>query len=191
MFLQSNKRVKKLGYVGWDGERVNFGETDEQDTYPNLLFSLDVIGTDEAVAIAGTELAPHMVEWYNRSFYGEITQMVPDDPYPGYMAPPLDGIWATAPFFHNGSVPDIQGVLDSSVRPAYWKRISFDSMDFDQTTLGWPYEALSYGQADADEDERRFIYDTTLYSHGNAGHTFGDALTEAERRAVIEYLKTL
>ena len=31
MFLQSNKRVKKLGYVGWDGERVNFGETDEQE----------------------------------------------------------------------------------------------------------------------------------------------------------------
>ena len=31
MFLQSNKRVKKLGYVGWYGERVNFGETDEQE----------------------------------------------------------------------------------------------------------------------------------------------------------------
>ena len=64
--------------------------------------------------MAGTELAPHMVEWYNSSFYGEITQMIPNDPYPGYMVPPLDGIWATAPFFHNGSVPDIKRVEQRS-----------------------------------------------------------------------------
>ena len=39
-------------------------------------------------------------------------------------------------------------------------------------------------------DERRHIYDTTQYSHGNGGHTFGDSPTTAERAAVIEYLKT-
>jgi hypothetical protein len=35
------------------------------------------------------------------------------------------------------------------------------------------------------------IYDTTYWSQSNAGDTFGDHLTDAERRAVIEYLKTL
>lgn len=185
---KEGKRVFTQSCAGCHG---TYGETDEEDTYPNLLFSLEIIGTDEAVAVAGTELAPHMVEWYNRSFYGEITQMIPDDPYPGYMAPPLDGIWATAPFFHNGSVPDLEGVLNSSARPMYWKRTSFDTTDFDQETLGWPYEVLSYGQDEAGEDERRFIYDTTQYSHGNGGHTFGDALTETERKSVLEYLKTL
>ena len=39
--------------------------------------------------------------------------------------------------------------------------------------------------------ERRKIYDTTLPGRGNGGHTYGDALTEDERWAVIEYLKTL
>ena len=39
--------------------------------------------------------------------------------------------------------------------------------------------------------ERRKVYDTTQPGRGNGGHTFGDDLTEDERRAVIEYLKTL
>jgi len=185
---KEGKRVFTKSCAGCHG---TYGETDDKDTYPNLLFSLDIIGTDPAVAIAGTELAPHMVEWYNRSFYGQITQMTPDDPYPGYMAPPLDGIWATAPFFHNGSVPNLEGVLNSSVRPTYWKRTTFDTTSFDEQTVGWPFETLGYGQAEADEEERRYIYDTTLYSHDNAGHTFGDGLSDAERGAVLEYLKTL
>jgi hypothetical protein len=185
------KAGKKVFTASCAGCHGTYGETEEDDTYPNLLFSLDIIGTDEAVAIAGTELAPHMVEWYNRSFYGEITQMVPSDPYPGYVAPPLDGIWATAPFFHNGSVPSIEGVLSSRDRPTYWKRASFDTTAFDQTKLGWPVETLAYGQDAAGEDEKRFIYDTTLYSHGNGGHTFGDALSAEDREAVLEYLKTL
>jgi hypothetical protein len=48
-----------------------------------------------------------------------------------------------------------------------------------------------YSQADAPEAERKFIYDTQYWSQSNAGHTFGDHLTDRERRAVIEYLKTL
>ena len=39
--------------------------------------------------------------------------------------------------------------------------------------------------------ERRKVYDTTLPGRSNGGHTFGDKLTEEERAAVIEYLKTL
>jgi len=48
-----------------------------------------------------------------------------------------------------------------------------------------------FGQIGAPEDERKFIYDTTYLAHGNAGHTFGDHLTPEQRRAVLEYLKTL
>jgi len=39
--------------------------------------------------------------------------------------------------------------------------------------------------------ERRKIYDTTQPGRSNAGHTFGDDLTDPERMAIIEYLKTL
>jgi mono/diheme cytochrome c family protein len=50
---------------------------------------------------------------------------------------------------------------------------------------------LPYGQAGAPDDERKHVYDTTLQGHWNTGHTFGDHLSEQERRAVLEYLKTL
>ena len=40
----------------------------------------------------------------------------------GYVAPPLYGTWGSAPFFHNGSVPDVWGVLKPSDRPKVWKR---------------------------------------------------------------------
>lgn len=39
--------------------------------------------------------------------------------------------------------------------------------------------------------DRRKVYDTTQPGRGNGGHLFGDGLTEGERIAVIEYLKTL
>ncbi len=168
-----------------------YAEKDEDETYPNLLFPLDLIGTDPVVAEGGTKYAPELVDWYNESFYGSITRMEPNDPFPGYMAPPLDGVWATAPFLHNGSVPNIELVLDSSKRPTYWKRVDLDSTHFDQWSLGWPFVELPYGHDGADPAERKFIYDTTHIAHTNTGHTFGDHLSGPERHAVIEYLKTL
>lgn len=168
-----------------------YGTRDDEDTYPNLLIPLEVIGTDPVVALTGTDYAPDMVEWFNESFYGEIIQLVPGDPFPGYMPPPLDGIWATGPFLHNGSVPTLELVLDSTARPTYWKRVDFDSRNFDEDGLGWPFVALDGGQADAPARDRNYIYDTTLPAHANTGHTFGDHLSARERHALLEYLKTL
>ncbi len=168
-----------------------YGDSDVTEWYPNLLIPLDVIGTDDVVALGGVVYAPELVEWYNNSFYGQVTRMEPDDPFPGYMPPPLDGIWATGPFLHNGSVPTIEAVLNSSIRPKYWKRADYDSRNFDEEALGWPYVEVPYSQYNAPEAERKFIYDTTLWSQSNKGHTFGDHLSDLERRAVLEYLKTL
>ncbi len=167
-----------------------YGDSDEQDTYPNLLFPLDVIGTDPVVANGGVTHAPQMVKWYNKSFYGQITRMVVEDPFPGYMAPPLDGIWATGPFLHNGSVPTIELVLNSKARPKYWKRKDYDSAHFDETAVGWPFEATG-SQTQAAADEKKHIYDSTQWGQAIKGHIFGDKLSTKERRAVLEYLKTL
>lgn len=162
----------------------------EDETYPNLIFPTDVVGTDPAVVDAGIE-ADYMVEWFNASYYGSITQLVVDDPFPGYTAPPLDGIWATAPFLHNGSVPTLELVLDSGARPAVWQREDWDTTHFDQDALGWPFKSLPYGQDEAPAAEKKFVYDTSKPGHHNTGHVFGDHLTPAERRAVLEYLKTI
>jgi mono/diheme cytochrome c family protein len=166
-----------------------YGAREEDDTYPNLLVPLAVIGTDPVVAEAGVVHTPQLVDWYNASFYGRITRMAPNDPFPGYMPPPLDGIWATAPYLHNGAVPTVALLLNSHARPRYWKRVDLDSTHFDEDALGWPYEALD--GPPADEAARMLVYDTTFWSQSNAGHTFGDHLAADERRAVIEYLKTL
>lgn len=166
------------------------GAADE--TFPNLLIPLDVIGTDPSFATlaAAGGFYHHLREWFNGSFYGMFSEVVTDDPGPGYTAPPLDGVWATAPYFHNGSVPSIELVLDSTARPGSWRRVDFDSTHFDEAALGWPWEPATAWN-DAPASERKYIYDTTSFGYGNAGHTFGDHLEDDERRAVLEYLKTL
>ena len=157
-------------------------------SYPNLLVGLDEVGTDPAYARKAYAEADRFMDWFNGSWYGEIAQA---RPALGYIAPPLDGVWATAPYLHNGSVPSIAALLDSGTRPTYWRR-RFDSEDYDQVELGWVYDALTQGKAaSSDASVRNQIYDTTLPGYSNSGHTFGDGLTRAERRAVIEYLKTL
>ena len=168
-----------------------YAEREEDDTYPNLLIPLGLVGTDPVVAEAGVVHSPELVDWYNGSFYGQVTRMEPDDPFPGYMPPPLDGIWATAPYLHNGSVPTVELLLNSRARPACWKRVDLDSTNFDEEALGWPYVEVSCPQESVPQAERKFVYDTTKWSQSNAGHIFGDHLTPEERRAVIEYLKTL
>ncbi len=158
------------------------------DEYPNLLVALDEVGTDPILATGAAQFAGDYVRWFNNSFFGELSFL---SPARGYVAPPLDGIWATAPYLHNGSVPTLAALLDSSTRPAYFTR-SFSTSDYDDTTMGWRYTTLPAGQdAEPDPDARARIYDTSLLGYGNGGHPFGDSLTADERLDLLEYLKTL
>jgi cytochrome c5 len=159
-----------------------------EPSYPNLLIAVDDVGTDGQLATGASQFAADYVTWFNESYYGELARL---EPQPGYVAPPLDGIWATAPYFHNGSVPTVAAVLDSGSRPTYWTR-TFDDADLDMTNLGWNHTVLSYGKAGAaNASEAKRIYDTTGLGYGSGGHTYGDVLTPEDRAAVIEYLKTL
>ncbi len=168
------------------------GTYGENASYPNKIVPIEVIGTDRT-RFAG--FSDRVGEFYNSSWFAKekgdagygVTLPV------GYQAPPLDGIWATAPYFHNGSVPTLEGVLNSKSRPKIFTR-SFQTNrdDYDAERVGWKVQILD-GPADAKLPAylRRKIYDTTQSGRGNQGHTFGDHFTDAERRAVIEYLKTL
>lgn len=188
---QKGKALFTRDCAGCHGTYGDDPVADETDTYPNLLIPLEVIGTDPVIAEVGTKHAANVFKVYNSTFYGKVTSLHPGEPFPGYTPPPLDGIWATAPFLHNGSVPSVELVLNSKARPKYWKRVDFDSAHFDEEALGWPYIEVPYDQAHAPADEQKYIYDTTQWSQKNSGHTFGDGYTDAERRSVIEYLKTL
>jgi hypothetical protein len=162
--------------------------------YPNKIVSFDQLGTDPALALSLTD---KLAEYYNRSWFAQ--ELAPDGQpmrfkaHQGYQAPPLDGVWATAPYFHNGSAPTVYHVLNSKARPKYFTRsFGTEREDYDQAKLGWKLRVLDDPPTgNLTGWERRRIYDTTLPGHSNAGHTFGDDFTEAERTAVIEYLKTL
>jgi mono/diheme cytochrome c family protein len=156
--------------------------------YPNRLISNEEIGTDPVLASGTAQFAGPFVDWFKTSFFGEISRL---EPKKGYVAPPLDGIWATAPYLHNGSVPTIAALLDSTQRPTYWTR-SFDSTKYDPASVGWLFDSLDHGKdAETEPKTKRDLYDTTRPGYSNAGHTFGDALSAEDRKAVIEYLKTL
>jgi mono/diheme cytochrome c family protein len=164
------------------------GSYGDGGSYPNLLIATDLVGTDPTLAVGASQFADRFVGWFNASFYGQRARLEPQN---GYVAPPLDGIWATAPYLHNGSVPTIAALLDSTSRPKFWTR-TFDSTDYDPAALGWHFQSLDHGQsAETDASVRKRLYDTTLPGYSNAGHTFGDALSADDRLALIEYLKTL
>ena len=149
--------------------------------YPNKIIPIHEVKTDSTYAQYA--MNSEIFDWYNESWFGKSTDPAQLIPSYGYMAPPLDGVWATAPYLHNGSVPNLETLLESSKRPTYWSR-SFNSNDYDLEAVGWKYQVENNGQG-------KKTYDTRLLGYGNYGHTFGDEFNPKERKAVIEYLKSL
>ncbi|WP_033063644.1 di-heme-cytochrome C peroxidase [Pseudomonas sp. GM48] len=106
-----------------------------------------------------------------------------------YKARPLAGIWATAPFLHNGSVPSIYQLLSPQDERAttFYK----GTFEYDPEHLGYRTEAITNG----------FLFDTRITGNHNSGHEFragklgngviGRGLQPEERWALLEYLKVL
>jgi mono/diheme cytochrome c family protein len=157
----------------------NYGDDGD---YPNLLIPESIVKTDSLLYKSNYQ-SPQFIEWFNKSWFAQGDHPARLVPFGGYIAPPLDGIWMTAPYLHNGSVPTLEGVLNSKARPVYWSR-DFDHPQYDYEQVGWKYIREDSARGTA-------VYNTTLPGYGNYGHTFGDKLSGPERKAVIEYLKTL
>ena len=122
---------------------------------------------------------------------------------PHYRARPLNGVWATAPYLHNGSVPSLYWLLKPAAeRP---KQFCMGSRDFDPQQVGFRVNAerstelqqgrnlvLDYGIGPiGDQWQQR----PRPLAGGNAGSgqagVIGRLLTDEERFDLIEYLKTL
>ncbi len=132
----------------------------------------------------------HRLDSYTPVFAANQYSLFPETPYRfkrfvktnGYANHPLDGIWARAPYLHNGSVPTLWDLLQP---PANRPVVFFRGYDvFDQANVGFVSSV-------AEADGRVFFrYDTTLPGNGNGGHLYGTALTADDKRAIVEYLKT-
>ncbi len=155
--------------------------------YPNKVIPLEVVGTDP---LRLTKLTKEFRDYYRKSWFGRRGESGYENPT-GYVAPPLDGVWASAPYFHNGSVPTVYGVLTAEARPKYFRRVG-GAKEYDAKNLGLKVESLDApALKDAPGEARRRVVDTTLPGLSNQGHPFGFKLSEKEKRQVIEYLKTL
>ncbi|MFN5374893.1 MAG: di-heme-cytochrome C peroxidase [Chitinophagaceae bacterium] len=106
-----------------------------------------------------------------------------------YKARPLDGIWSTPPFLHNGSVPNIYELLSPPAERSttFW----LGTYEYDPSKIGYVSQ----------QSHKSFLFDTRLPGNTNTGHAFTDdastkgkigrALSPDERMAIIEYLKSL
>lgn len=96
----------------------------------------------------------------------------------GYPTKPLAGIWATAPYLHNGSVPTLADMLTPPAdRP---KIFMMGSREYDSKKIGYRTD-----KADG------FAYDTARKGNSNQGHPFGTTLKPEEKEDLMEFLKTL
>ena len=162
----------------------------ENETYPNKLVPVEEVGTDPYLAQGYTEY-PGFLDWLQKSWFAQGEQAANFVGVPGYIAPPLDGVWATAPYLHNGSIPNLEQLLDSSSRMTLWQR-NFESSAYDFDKVGWPVENRTAEEYDALSTEEKYsIYNTSMTGYSNQGHVFGDHLSEQERIAIMEYVKSL
>jgi len=138
-------------------------------------------------ALQGLDLSPE--ERVSAHGYGPID---PEPPLPlpalgAFKANPVEGMWTSPPFLHNGSVPNLYELL----LPANERSKTFYvGREFDPKKLG----------LDTSGDSGKFLFDTALVGNSNQGHSFenggpakgiiGRLLTEDERWALIEFVKS-
>jgi len=158
-------------------------------SYPNRRIPIDDLGTDpvrlSALSVEGRQI--YADSWFAHAGEDGVQETVTDPR--GYVAPPLDGIWASAPYFHNGSVPTLWHALHPAERPAVWTR-SADELDTQR--VGLEISVVPKVPITAPHvASRRSHFDTRRCGKSYSGHDYPDQLSEAEKAAVLEYLKTL
>lgn len=142
---------------------------------------LEEIGTDRHRLDMWTQEAATRYNDYARDFPFAFSRFVKTN---GYVAVPLDGLWLRAPYLHNGSVPTLDDLLEPAARrPTSFYR-GYDV--YDLRRFGFVHQG-------PDAEREGFRYDTSLPGNANVGHEgpqYGTDLPPAQKRALLEYLKT-
>jgi len=152
-------------------------------------------GPDSEIQLSGKTVKP-CAEYKGVSLEGKSNQsMTSPKQHDGYNALPLVGIWAQAPYLHNGSVPTLYHLLVPSERPDQFIK---SRLDYDQEKVGFAWNVKQSGT-----EGEGYLYDTASSAIiGHQGHDRDIELdgqtfklnwenNRAELKALLEYLKTL
>jgi mono/diheme cytochrome c family protein len=145
-------------------------------------------GSVEDIASIGTD--PSRLNSYTYALATSQALLFPDNVHRfqhfiktnGYANVPLDGIWARAPYLHNGSVPTLADLLNPPAeRPGVFAR-GYDV--YDEHKVGFISDSAEARAAGT-------TYDTKIPGNGNGGHLYGTTLSSEQKQDLLEYLKTL
>lgn len=173
--------------AGCHGEYVERNGRMKLQSFPNRLSPLAEMGTDSARLDAVNEAVIRAVR---RSPMGRF---IDAEQTQGYVAPSLAGIWATAPYLHNGSIPTLAALMSPAERPAkFW--VGGHKLDF--VKLGIAGELNARGEwaypAGYVPWSTPHLFDTAQIGHSNRGHEREfDGLAPADKTDLIEFLKQL
>lgn len=164
-------RTVDLATIGTDPNRAksfaaNMGDRPFVDA---LAGALDLV---QKAAMKSENVTPEEVAKLER---GPVKWRAPN----AYASRPIAGVWATAPYLHNGSVPTLHDLLlPPDKRP---KTFQTGSREYDPKKVGYVYDGSHGGE---------FHFDTEKNGNHNTGHTYGTALSEEDRLDLLEYLKS-
>jgi len=156
-------------------------------SFPNRLIATDRIGTDPLRASLVSDAL--VASFASSPFAGRVSAARTG----GYVAPPLSGLWATAPYLHNGSVPTLWHLMHPQARP---QRFLVGGHCLDMERVGVANVVGSDGEPAYPSTCRAWakptLYDTRERGQSNAGHEAPFAqLSEAEKGDLLEFLKLL
>lgn len=140
---------------------------------------LDQVGTDRNRLDMWTAAAAAAYNAYEPGYSWGFTKFRKTN---GYVTPPLDGVWLRAPYLHNGAVPTLADLLmPPDQRPkVFWR--GYDVYD---------QEHVGFQSNNDDAMKNGWRHDTNLRGNSNQGHLWGTDLSPEDKKALIEYLKTL
>jgi mono/diheme cytochrome c family protein len=164
----------------------------ETPSYPNKRVDVERVGTDPERAEAMT---PDIAKALSSADFAPYLTIEPDRTY---TPPPLDGVWMTAPYLHNGSVPTLWHLLHAPARRPeifYRHHNTYDPVRVGLSCGETRVEGVLTCPPDAEQAKHAaatlFRFDARQRGNGNLGHEYGLDLPEADKLDLIEYLKTL
>ncbi len=140
---------------------------------------LDEVGTDRHRLDMWTQGSADAYNDYTAGYDWDFSGFVKTN---GYVTPPDDAIWIRAPYLHNGSVPTLRDLL---ARPDQRPKAFYRGYDvFDPIAVGFISNVSEDGGVPLTQ------FDTTQPGNGNSGHIWGTDLSDDQKNALLEYLKT-